>query len=170
MNPLNIYPVKNDKLLAYFKNFNFKKNTKHVQNYLKITIESGTLYQTTFHDAFNFLKDESFGFVALRMSNGEIDDVPGVIVDFLYLKEEYRAKLIEGTEQKYSFFILDYIIEKAIEIQSLAAVNHVYLVPINDKVRAVYLEYGFENIPSSGTNEWEDYMVFNLLDEDPSII
>ena len=31
-------------------------------------------------------------------------------------------------------------------------------------------DYGFENIPDSGTNQWEDYMVFNLLDEDPTIL
>ena len=37
-------------------------------------------------------------------------------------------------------------------------------------MRAVYSEYGFVNIPSSGKNEYEDYMAFNLLDEDPTLI
>ncbi|MCX6073750.1 MAG: hypothetical protein NTY39_05470 [Campylobacterales bacterium] len=29
--------------------------------------------------------------------------------------------------------------------------------------------YGFENIPNSGKNAFEDYMVFNLLPNDPTI-
>ena len=43
-------------------------------------------------------------------------------------------------------------------------------MPISDKMRAIYNEYGFVNIPGSGRNEYEDYMVFNLLDEDPTLL
>jgi len=73
------------------------------------------------------------------------------------------------TQLKYSYVLLDYIIEEALKIQKIVAVNHVYLVPINDNVRKVYEDYGFENIPGSGNNPYEDYMVFNLLDEDITI-
>ena len=40
----------------------------------------------------------------------------------------------------------------------------------SNKMRSIYNEYGFVNIPGSGKNEFEDYMVFNLLDEDPTLL
>ncbi len=115
-------------------------------------------------------EEEVFGFVSLKLTKDDVDDVLGVLVDFLYVKKDYRKKIEEFSGIKYSYLMLDYVIETALMIQKLVAINHVYLVPISEEVRVVYQDYGFENIPGSGTNQWEDYMVFNLLDEDPMYV
>ena len=109
-------------------------------------------------------------FFALKTTHDNIDNVLGIIVEFLYLKSKDRSKIEEFSNTKYSFLLLDYVMNVAIDIQKLVTINHVYLVPISDKIRIIYNEYGFVNIPGSGKNEYEDYMVFNLLDEDPTLL
>ena len=70
----------------------------------------------------------------------------------------------------FSYFILDYVIETAIKIQKEIVIDYIYLVPINDKVRTIYSKYGLENNPNSGNSGFEDYMVFNLSEEDFTIL
>jgi hypothetical protein len=168
MTPLIITPVAFNELHSCFNSFNFSQDSSHIQEYVNLVKELSFCYQSVIHK----VSDGSsiIGFTALRTTYEDIDGVPGILVEFLYLKKEYRAEIEVSSHIKYSFLVLDYIIEKAIEIQKIVAINHVYLVPINDKVRQVYYEYGFENIPGSGKNEFEDYMVFNLLEEDPTIL
>jgi hypothetical protein len=122
------------------------------------------------YEGYDLVKEDTFGFFALKTTHDDIDNVPGILVELLYLKSEYRSKIEEFSNTKYSFLLLDYVINVAIDIQKLVAINHVYLVPISDKMRSIYNEYGFVNIPGSGKNKYEDYMVFNLLDEDPTLL
>ena len=62
------------------------------------------------------------------------------------------------------------MIETVIKIQKEIVIDYIYLVPINDKVRTIYSKYGFENIANSGNSGFEDYMVFNLSEEDFTIL
>ncbi|MEN8148120.1 MAG: hypothetical protein ABFR02_10960 [Campylobacterota bacterium] len=170
MAPVVISPLRPQGVNPFFESVDVSNDTKHVQEYISLTHETAACYQTIIHKAYCTEQKNIFGFCALRTTYDDVDGVPGMLVEFLYVKPEYRNTQEKTSQVKYSFLLLDYIVEEAIKIQKLIAINHVYLVPINDKVRKVYEEYGFENIPGSGSNEYEDYMVFNLLDEDPTIM
>ena len=170
MNPILISPLAPTELNSFFRHFDFSTESKHLQEYVSLVKETSLCYQTIIHEAYYAPTEAFFGFIALRTTNGEVEGVPGILVEFLYLKQEYRSKTEELTNSKYSHLLLDYIIETALMLQKQVAINHVYLVPINEKVRKLYNDYGFVNLPDSGKNQYEDYMVFNLLDEDPTIV
>ncbi len=166
---IGISPVSFNDLNSFFKNFDFTKDSVHIQKYISFIQEASFCYQNIIHELYDLAENEVIGFTALSTTR-EVDNIVGVLVEFLYLKPQYRGKSDEMSQAKYSHLLLDYIIAIAIKIQKQVAINHIYLIPIDDKVRKIYHKYGFENIPGSGKNEYEDYMVFNLLDEDPTIL
>ena len=169
MTPIGISQVSFNDLNSFFDSFDFTQDSGHIQKYITFLQEASFCYQNIIHELYDAAEDEIIGFTALSTTK-EVDDVPGVLIEFLYLKPQYRGKTEEMSQIKYSHILLDYVITTALEIQKQVAINHIYLVPIDDKVREVYHQYGFENIPGSGSNEFEDYMVFNLLNEDPTIL
>jgi hypothetical protein len=170
LNNISISPLNVRELESFFSEFDFEEDSVHIKQYVSLIKELAFCQQVIIYEGHDLMREESFGFFALKTTHDDIDNVPGIIVEFLYLKSEYRSKIEEFSGIKYSFLLLDYVINVAIDIQKLVAINHVYLVPISDKMRTIYNEYGFVNIPGSGKNEYEDYMVFNLLDEDPTLL
>ncbi len=170
MIPYSLSPLHVSELDNFFKEFDFSKDEAHTREYLGIIQESAYCQQIIIHKAFGIVNEESFGFVALGITHDNVDNVPGLLVEFIYLKPKYRNNVAEFSNTKYSYIVLDYVIEVALKLQKQIAMNHVYLVPINEKVRSVYLDYGFINIPSNGKDENEDFMLFNLLDEDPVLM
>ncbi len=170
MNTISINPLSAKNLKSFFDKFDFEKDSEHIKQYISLVKELAFCQQVIIYEGYDLVKEDAFGFFALKTTHDDIDNVPGIIVEFLYLKSEYRSKIEESSNTKYSFLLLDYVINVAIDIQKLVAINHVYLVPISDRMRTIYTEYGFVNIPGSGKNEYEDYMVFNLLDEDPTLL
>lgn len=141
---------------------------EYVARFIQENFEFAYENFTIIHACYDQMKDTYFGFVSLRVAF-EIDDLPGLYVELIYLKPEYRKVVNPETEQKFSFDLLDYVFSIGINLQKNAAVNHIFLVPVTEQVREIYNDYGFENIPSSGKNEFEDYMVLNLIEEDASI-
>ena len=169
MTPIGISQVSFDDLSSFFKSFDFTQDSAHIQKYISFIQEASFCYQNIIHELYDVAEEEVIGFTALSTTK-EVDNISGVLVEFLYVKPQYRGKNDEISQTKYSHLLLDYIITTALKIQKQVAINHIYLVPIDAKVREIYHKYGFENIPGSGSNEFEDYMVFNLLDEDPTIL
>lgn len=170
MKNILINPLTAKDLKSFFDKFDFTKDSEHINQYINIIRELAFCQQVIIYEAYDSSKKASFGFFALKTTHDDIDNVPGIVIEFLYLNSKYRSQREEFSNIKYSFLLLDYIINISIDIQKLVAINHVYLVPINNKMRSIYNEYGFVNIPGSGKNEFEDYMVFNLLDEDPALL
>ena len=170
MHPYGLSPLNFSELDNFFKEFDFSEDEAHTREYLGMVQESAYCQQIIIHEASSISDEDLFGFVALSITHEDVDNVPGLLVEFIYVKPKYRKKIAEFADTQYSYIILDYIIEVALKLQKQVAINHVYLVPVNEKVRALYLDYGFVNIPSSGKNENEDFMVFNLLDEDPVLM
>lgn len=168
MKSILISPLSVKELKTFFDEFDFREDSKHIKKYISFIKEATFCYQNIIHSLYDVIEDEEIGFVVLGTTKA-VDDVTGILIEFLYLKPKYRGKTNEITDIKYSYLLLDYVVEKAIKVQKEIAINHIYLVPINDKVRQVYSQYGFEHIPNSGNNGFEDYMVFNLLDEDFTI-
>jgi len=169
MTPIGISQISFDDLSSFFKSFDFTQDSVHIQKYISFIQEASFCYQNIIHELYDAAEEEIIGFTALSTTK-EVDNISGILVEFLYIKPQYRGKTDQMSQTKYSHLLLDYIITTALKIQKQVAINHIYLVPIDNKVREIYHKYGFENIPGSGSNEFEDYMVFNLLDEDPTIL
>jgi len=168
MNSVSSSILSINELNNFFKKFNFKQDSKHIQEYISFIKEASFYHQNIIHKFYDTKDNKLIGFVVLSTTKA-VDNITGILIEFIYLKSEYRGMIDKIHQTKYSYLILDYVIEVAIKIQKEIAINHIYLVPINDKVRTIYQKYGFENIPHSGNNKFEDYMVFNLLEEDFTI-
>lgn len=160
-----IAPLPQSDIASFFNSFDFKNESVHIQELINLLSETAFCYQNIIHAG----SDETnpYGFISLKITN-DVDNIAGLLIEFLYVKPHYRHKHIE--EPRYSYALLDYAITIALELQKQVAINHVYLIPIDANKRSLYEEYGFENIPNSGKNDFEDYMVFNLLPNDPTIL
>lgn len=158
-------PLSQNDLTSFFDSFDLTSESIHIQELVHILAETAACYQNIIHAG--FIGTLPFGFISLKITN-DVDNIAGLLIEFLYVKSEYRYKHIN--DPRYSHILLDYAITVALELQKLVAINHVYLIPIDANKRNLYQEYGFENIPNSGKNDFEDYMVFNLLSDDPTIL
>lgn len=141
---------------------------QHVGRFIQENFDFAYQNLTILHAAYDPEKQTYIGFASLRV-DVKIEGLPGLYVELIYLKPEYRNTLNPQTDQKYSFDLLDHVFSIGNILQKNSAVNHIFLVPVTDKVRETYRAYGFEDLPSSGPNVFEDYMVLNLIDEDASI-
>lgn len=93
-----------------------------------------------------------------------IDDTVSIDVEFLFIEKEYRKNLFKELDSKLSeFLLLDYVIgELGLKIKNNIGISIIALTPINEKVRKTYEEIGFESISESGSNKFEDWMIFNF--------
>jgi GNAT superfamily N-acetyltransferase len=153
-----ITPLSQNSLTSFFDSFDFHNESEHIQKLVSLLRETAYCYQNIIHVGFN--EENPYGFISLKITN-DVDNIAGLLIEFLYVKPHLRHKNTD--EPRNSYALLDYAITLALELQKQVAINHVYLIPINANKRSLYEEYGFENIPNSGKNTFEDYMVFNLL-------
>ena len=156
-----ITPLSSETLSDFFTFFDFTCESDALQAFIGLLRETASHHQNIIHAG--YADQTPFGFVSLKITN-DVDNIPGLLIEFLYIKPEYRLKTI-GDTPRYSFSMLDDIIILAFELQKNVAINHVFLIPVDENKRAMYFEYGFENIPGSGKNPFEDFMVFNLLSD-----
>jgi hypothetical protein len=159
---LVITPLLPHTLSDFFTSFDFSHEAKPLQDFIGLLRETASHRHNIIHAG--YLGDTPIGFVSLKIT-GDVDNIPGLLIEFLYLKPEFRQKTV-GDTPRYSFSILDDVIMLAFELQKTVAINHVFLIPVDENKRSIYLKYGFENIPGSGKNPYEDFMVFNLLAEE----
>lgn len=163
MSNISFEVIKSSALSDFSSTLNLPSDPyQYVDDFISENFELSHQDFTILHAGYDRGNETYFGFTSLRISN-DIDDIPGLFAELLYVKPPYRGKINKTTGQKYSYDMLDYIIQIGIQFQKNAAVNHIFLVPVTQEVRNAYKEYGFENLPDSGKNEFEDYMVFNLL-------
>lgn len=157
-----ITPLSSETLSDFFHSFDFTGESDALQAFIGLLRETAFHRQNIIHAG--YVDQIPFGFISLKITN-DVDNIPGLLIEFLYIKPEFRQKTLGGTP-RYSFSLLDDVIMLAFELQKVVAINHVFLIPVDENKRSMYLEYGFENIPGSGKNPFEDFMVFNLLSEE----
>ena len=89
---------------------------------------------------------ETLGFIALSVSS--IGDFPSLQIDYLFVSHAFRGRKLEVLNNlKTSEYLVDFTIEVAQEIQELAGLRYLVLLPDNDKLQRVYKEIGFLNLP-----------------------
>jgi len=89
---------------------------------------------------------DTLGFVALSVSS--IGDFPSLQIDYLFVSHKFRGKKLEVLDNlKTSSYLVEFSIEVAQEIQELAGLRYLVLLPDNDKLQQVYKDIGFLNLP-----------------------
>ena len=94
--------------------------------------------------------EETLGFIALSVSS--IGDFPSLQIDYLFVNHTFRGKPLEILDNlKTSTYLIEFAIELAKEIQELAGLRYLVLLPDNNKLQDIYKDIGFLNLPKQ---EW----------------
>ena len=89
---------------------------------------------------------KNLGFIALSVSS--IGDFPSLQIDYLFVNHSLRGKHLEILENlKTSTYLIEFAIELAKEIQALAGLRYVVLLPDNHKLQETYQNIGFLPLP-----------------------
>lgn len=89
---------------------------------------------------------DTLGFISLSVSS--IGDFPSLQIDYLFVSHTFRGKQLKVLDNlKTSAYLIDFAIEVAQEIQELAGLRYLVLLPDNDKLHQVYKEIGLLNLP-----------------------
>ncbi len=94
-----------------------------------------------------------------------IDDRASIAIEYIFIEPSYRKQIFtELNNMKLSeFLLLDYaLVQIGLSVKEKIGINFISLVPINEKVRVIYEDMGFTTIKNSGTNQDEDWMIFNI--------
>jgi GNAT superfamily N-acetyltransferase len=90
--------------------------------------------------------NDTLGFIALSVSS--IGDFPSLQIDYLFVNHSFRGKELEILDNlKTSTYLIEFAIEVAKEIQQIAGLRYLVLLPDNDKLQDVYKNMGFLNLP-----------------------
>lgn len=153
-----------DFLDAYKPTFDFP----HIEEIFKRTLElvfshNDVNFTNVIHACFD-LQDERYCGILNIGTTTEIDNIASIHVEFVFIEPEYRKLIFDGIDcTLLEFLLLDYTIgQVGLPIKSNIGIGTVALTPINEKVRKRYEQLGFESIKDSGSNKFEDWMVFNI--------
>jgi len=84
----------------------------------------------------------TLGLISLSVSS--IGEFPSLQIDYLFVNRTYRGKSLEILEGlKTSTYLIEFAIEIAKEIQAIAGLRYLVLLPDNSKLQEVYKSMGF---------------------------
>jgi len=90
-------------------------------------------------------EDITLGLIALSVSS--IGEFPSLQIDYLFVDRTYRGKSLEILDNlKTSTYLIEFAIEIAKEIQKIAGLRYLVLLPDNDKLQDVYKDMGFATL------------------------
>ena len=90
--------------------------------------------------------NDTLGFIALSVSS--IGDFPSLQIDYLFVNHSFRGKELKVLDNlKTSTYLIEFAIEVAKEIQQIAGLRYLVLLPDNNKLQDVYKNMGFLNLP-----------------------
>ena len=115
-----------------------------IEDISKRVQKSSTVLYRLMHD------EVTLGFIAVSVSS--IGDFPSLQIDYLFVNQDFRGKSLEVLDNlKTSTYLIEFVIELAKEIQNLAGLRYLVLLPDNNKLQDVYKDIGFLNLPKQ---EW----------------
>jgi len=90
--------------------------------------------------------DKLLGLIALSVSS--IGDFPSLQIDYLFVNHTFRGESLAILDNlKTSTYLIEFSIELAKEIQALAGLRYLVLLPDNDKLQDIYQSMGFLALP-----------------------
>ena len=93
------------------------------------------------------------GLIALNFEM--VGEFSSLSIDLLFISKSYRGIHYDDIDNKISYFLLDFALQEAIEMNKISKLDAVILTPINECVKNVYIQYGFEEFD-------EDWLYLSL--------
>ena len=84
----------------------------------------------------------SCGLLALNFET--IGDFSALSVDLIFISKKYRSKYFKELDTKVSFYLLEFALQQAVEMNNVYQLDAVILSPINNCVSKVYQDFGFK--------------------------
>jgi len=94
------------------------------------------------------------GLIALNFEM--VGEFSSLSIDLLFISKSYRGIYFDDINSRISYFLLDFALQEAIEMNKISKLDAVLLTPINDCVKNVYIQYGFK--------EFDDDWLYILMD------
>jgi hypothetical protein len=152
------------KLVKYFQLSNHKKSACYEKNKSEI-VEKDLLdniviraleNKTRLHILYDERTKESIpcGLIALNFET--VGEFSSLSVDLLFISKQYRGLYFYEINSKISYFLLDFALQEATDMNQISKLDAVLLTPINNCVKNVYIQYGFQ--------EFDDDWLYILVD------
>ena len=98
--------------------------------------------------------DTVFGFVALSVST--IQDVPCIVINYLFCSLPYRNQTFTELNGKISVHLIERAIQIAREVNTHVPIHYLALQPAHEKLEAMYAELDFKSL------HHKDWMVLKI--------
>jgi hypothetical protein len=129
-------------------------------NLLQNIIKRALLNQTRLHilyDTKNNIKIPC-GLIALNFE--VVGEFSALSIDLIFVSMPYRNKYFSELNTKISSYLLEFSLYEAIQMNSISKLDAVLLTPINECVKQIYLDFGFEEM----TDDWLYFSIDRLID------
>lgn len=91
--------------------------------------------------------EENYGFIAVSLSTVGKDEVPILVLDYLFVSLQYRGKVFENLGGlKIADFLLAQALQLAMDINSIAPVRYLGLEPADAQLSTFYQRRGFKKL------------------------
>jgi len=159
-----------NKLEEYKPNFDRDKIKEIFNKTLELCFDTpDTHFTNVLHLCYD-LQEERYCAILNLGTTISVDDIVSIHVEFLFVEPDYRNHTDKphtfeelGFIKLSEYLLVDYVVGTiGMSSKKVLGIGLVALTPVNDAVREIYKSYGFDSIKGSGTNEFEDWMIFNI--------
>jgi len=128
-------------------------------NLLQNIIKRASQKQTRIHILYDVANNSKIpsGLIALNFE--VVGEFSALSVDLLFVSLPYRNKYFKEIDTKISLYLLQFSLHEAINMNSISKLDAVLLTPINECVKQIYLDFGFEEM----TDDWLYFSIDRLL-------
>jgi len=109
------------------------------------------------HILYDERDDKSIPCALIALNFEMVGSFSALCIDFIFISKSYRGKFFEEINSKISFYLLNFALQEAIQMNEISQLDAVILTPINECVKEVYIEFGFE--------EFDDGWMYLLIDD-----
>lgn len=163
-----IKAISEENLNSFFKEYKPNFDYQHIEDIFKMTLELAYSNDTTnftnvIHACFD-TKLQKYCAILNLGTTTDIDNIVSIHIEFAFIEAEYRKiHFSEIDSTLLEFLLLDYVVGNiCLNTKTNIGISTVALTPINEKVRNRYEQIGFESIRHSGSNKYEDWMIFSI--------
>ena len=97
------------------------------------------------------------GLIALNFE--VVGEFSALSIDLIFISKPYRGIFFEEINFKISSYLLEFALQEAIQMNNISKLDAILLTPINDCVKDVYLEFGFNEF----TDDWLMFSIDELV-------
>ncbi len=129
----------------------YNPSDDHQRQYLSSILKSASKGRNTTYQVVNDANDR-IGIFSLSLD--KLNDKPCLVIDYLYVKPEFRSVEYNDSGVKASAILMAKIIEIANTVHEQIELKFVALILADDKLIPTYQELGFEALRISKLKHW----------------